>query len=148
MRVSKRVKLAVFLILSGTGLFGAWRQSELDKAEREAGIERSLLRSWARSQTDAGVSILRLRVPPARARELRKLEDLAGYHEYAMRCSSCHVLPDPAAYEARRWVGTVGRMRHQIDRAGVMPPGEGELEAATEFLRRASELLRGDQKAP
>ena len=145
MRIGKRVKLTVVLAVVGAGLFGAWRHSAIQKAERTAGIETSLLRSWARSQTGAGISILPLRVPPARQRDLRALEDLPGFHEYAMRCSSCHVLPDPAAYEARQWIGTVDRMRHQIDRAGVMPPREGELEAATEFLRAASESSRDDQ---
>lgn len=145
MRISKGVKLAVILTVTGAGVFGAWRHSAREEAEREAGIEASLLRSWARSETGAGISILPLRVPPARERELRALEDLPGFHEYAMRCSSCHALPDPAAYAPRQWIGTVERMRHQISRAGVMPPQEGELEAATEFLRAASESLRHDQ---
>lgn len=145
MRIGKRVKLTVILTVVGAGLFGAWRHSALQEAEREAGIETSLLRSWAQSETGAGISILPLRVPAARERDLRALEDLPGFHEYAMRCSSCHVLPDPAAHPPRQWIGTVDRMRHQIERAAVMPPPEGELEAATEFLRAASESLRDDQ---
>ena len=143
MRIGGRMKLAVVLAVLAAGLFGAWRQSAREKAKRENGVETSLLRSWARSETGAGISILPLRVPVARARDLRALEDLPGFHEYSMRCSSCHALPDPAAYAPRQWIGTVDRMRHQIARAGVMPPREGELEAATEFLRAASESLRG-----
>lgn len=136
-----RVMILVFLALTGAGLL-AWRHGALEEAERDAAIETSKVRTWARTQTSAGVSVLPKRVPAVDEDELRNLAELPGFHEYSMRCSSCHVLPDPAAYPSKRWVGKVAEMQEHIRRAGVMPPAEGELEAATEFLGAASDSLR------
>ncbi|MEX0892475.1 MAG: hypothetical protein WEB88_09925, partial [Gemmatimonadota bacterium] len=93
----------------------------------------------------AGPSVLPKRIPLAHEAELRELEDLPGFHEFAMRCSSCHELPDPAAYPAELWIGKVNVMRQHIRRAGVMPPAETELQAAQKFLRLASDSLRRDR---
>lgn len=112
------------------------------EARRIEAIETSRTRTWARAEGGAGVSVLPKRVPPADQAELRRLEDLPGFHAYAMRCSSCHVLPDPAAYPPKRWVGKVEEMRQHIERAGVVPPSDSELEAARQFLRAASTVLR------
>lgn len=136
-----RVLILLLLAATGAGLL-AWRHDAVKAAERQAAIETSRIRTWARSNTAAGVSVLPKRIPAAEERELHELEDLPGFHEYAMRCSSCHVAPDPAAYPARRWVGKVAEMREHIRRAGVVPPEPEELEAATAFLRAASDTLR------
>lgn len=136
-----RVFVLLLFALTGAGLL-AWRHDAAEKAEREAAVEASRVRTWARASTSAGVSVLPKRVPPADKGELDDLEDLPGFHEYAMRCSSCHVLPDPAAYPARRWVGKVAEMKEHIARAGVVPPEPAELDAAIEFLGAASDSLR------
>lgn len=136
-----RVLILLLLALTGAG-FLAWRHGVEEEAARKRAVETSKVRTWARSNTSAGVSVLPKRVPAADESQLADLEDLAGFHEYAMRCSSCHVLPDPAAYPSKRWVGKVAEMREHIERAGVMPPEPAELEAATEFLSAASAVLR------
>ncbi len=133
--------VVLLLALTGAGLL-AWRQ-EVREEERQEAIETSRTRAWARSNTSAGVSVLPKRVPAADEDELADLEDVPGFHEYAMRCSSCHVLPDPAAYPAKRWIGKVAEMREHIERAGVIPPDRAELEAAAGFLGAASDSLRG-----
>lgn len=138
----KRAFALVFLALMGAGLL-AWRQGVVEATQREEAVEISKTRAWVRSNTSAGVSVLPKRVPAADEGELADLEDLPGFHEYAMRCSSCHVLPDPAAYPAKRWIGKVAEMREHIERAGVIPPDREELEAATGFLGAASDSLRG-----
>lgn len=137
------VALVILALVAG-GVFALRAGSAAREAARAEAVESSRVRGWARSEGGAGVSALPKRVPAANPRELRRLEDLPGFHAYAMRCSSCHVLPDPAAYPAERWTGRVDAMREHIARAGVVPPEESELEAATEFLGAASEALRGD----
>ena len=135
--------LLLLVAVMGAGLLGAWRLGDAREAERQEGIEASRIRGWARSEGGAGPSVLPLnRVPVADERELRPLEDLPGFHDYAMRCSSCHELPDPAAYPAKRWIGKVDAMREHIRRAGIMPPEESQLEAARTFLQAASDSLR------
>lgn len=127
----------------GAGVLGVWRlQEAANEADRAEAVETSRVRGWARSQGGAGPSVLPNRVPVANERELRKLEEVPGFHEYAMRCSSCHELPDPAAYPSNRWIGKVAEMREHIRRAGVVPPEESELELARQFLRAASDSLR------
>lgn len=143
--MSSRMGIAlVILALVVGGLFMLRAREAAREAARTEAVETSRVRGWARAEGGAGVSALPKRVPAADPRELRRLEDLPGFHAYAMRCSSCHVLPDPAAYPAERWTGRVDAMREHIARAGVVPPEESELEAATEFLGAASEALRGD----
>lgn len=138
-----RTVLLLLLAAAGAGVFGVWRLDVAREAERNAGVEASRIRGWARAEGGAGPSVLPLnRVPLADERELRQLDGLPGFHEYAMRCSSCHELPDPAAYPAKRWIGKVDEMREHIRRAGVVPPEESELEAARAFLRAASDSLR------
>lgn len=138
----KRVFVLVLLALIGAGLL-AWRRGVVEDRRREEAVVTSKTRAWVRANTSAGVSVLPKRVPAADEDELADLEDVPGFHEYAMRCSSCHVLPDPAAYPARRWIGKVAEMREHIERAGVIPPDREELEAATGFLGAASDSLRG-----
>jgi hypothetical protein len=141
--MTARTVLLLALAVLGVGLFGAWRLGAARDAERQDGIETSKVRGWARSEGGAGPSVLPLnRVPLAHERQLQKLDELPGFHDYAMRCSSCHELPDPAAYPAKQWIGKVDEMREHIRRAGIMPPAESELEAAREFLRAASDSLR------
>ena len=137
-----RTVLLLVLAVVGAGALGLWRLAAARDAERAEGIETSRTWAWARSDGGAGPSILPKRVPVADERELRQFEDLPGFHDYAMRCSSCHELPDPAAYPAKKWIGKVDEMREHIRRAGIMPPAESELEAAREFLRAASDSLR------
>lgn len=131
----------LLVVMAGTvAAIGAWRVGAMREAERREAVQTSLFRSWARAEAGAGTSIVpKPRVPAASERTIREVRDLPGFHEYAMRCSSCHVLPDPGAHEARRWAGTMERMRHHIQRSGTMPPPEDQLEAALEFLRAASE---------
>jgi hypothetical protein len=130
----------LLMVMAGTvAAIGARRIASMREAERREAVETSLFRSWVRAETGAGMSIVpKSRVPAASERTIREVSDLPGFHEYAMRCSSCHVLPDPGAHEARRWAGTMERMRHHIQRSGTMPPPEEELESALEFLRAAS----------
>jgi hypothetical protein len=138
-----RTVLLLLSAVAGAGLLGAWHVGEAREVERRAGIETSKVRGWARAEGGAGPSVLPInRVPPADERELRELEDVPGFHEYAMRCSSCHELPDPAAYPAKRWIGKVDEMREHVRRAGVMPPEESELVAIRRFLGAASDQLR------
>jgi mono/diheme cytochrome c family protein len=140
--VKARTWILVVAIV-GAGALGLWRfQAAGDEVYRDNAAETSRVRGWARAEGGAGPSVLPIRVPLADERELRKLEDVPGFHEYAMRCSSCHGLPDPAAYPASRWIGKVDEMREHIRRAGVMPPEESELQAARRFLRAASDSLR------
>lgn len=141
--MTRRTWPLLVLALAGAGLLAALRLGAVDDPRRDA-IETSRVRGWARSQGGAGVSVLPKRVPPADRQELERLQELPGFHAYAMRCSSCHVLPDPAAYPGDRWIGKVDEMREHITRAGVVPPAEGELEAAAGFLRAASEALRDE----
>lgn len=136
-----KIALLVALV-AGAGLLGVWRLDAADEEARNVAAETSRIRGWARSEGGAGVSVLPKRVPPADHDRLQDLEDLPGFHAYAMRCSSCHVLPDPAAYTGDRWIGTVDRMREHIDRAGVVPPPESELDSVRAFLRAASRALR------
>lgn len=133
---------SLVLALAGAGLLGVWYLRSADDAARPDGAETSRIRAWARAQGGAGPSVLPKRVPAADARELRRLEELPGFHAYAMRCSSCHVLPDPAAYTGDRWIGKVESMRQHTIRAGVLPPPESELDSVRVFLRGASEALR------
>jgi hypothetical protein len=137
-----RTGILLSMAVAGAGLIGAWRLDAVNDAERREGIETSRIRTWARSTGGAGVSVLPKRVPAADEDELRRLEEVPGFHAYAMRCSSCHVLPDPAAYPADRWIGKVDEMREHIARAGVVPPEEEELEQVRAFLRSASDSLR------
>jgi hypothetical protein len=118
---------------------GAWWLGAAREAERREAVERSLIRSWARAEAGAGMSTTPKRVPEASRSTLQELRDLPGFHDYAMRCSSCHVLPDPGAREARAWYGAVERMRHHMSRSGAMPPPEEQLESALDFLRAAAE---------
>lgn len=118
---------------------GTWWLSAAREAERREAVETSLTRSWARAEAGAGMSTTPKRVPEASRSTLRELRDLPGFHDYAMRCSSCHVLPDPGAREVRAWYGTVERMRHHINRSGAMPPPEEQMESALDFLRAAAE---------
>jgi hypothetical protein len=136
-RASRLLVLAVV----GAGLLGAGRWLA-DADPRHDPVETSRVRGWARAEGGAGVSVLPKRVPPADDGELRRLRELPGFHEFAMRCSSCHVLPDPAAYPAGRWRGKVDEMGEHIRRAGVVPPSPAELDAAIEFLDAASAALR------
>jgi hypothetical protein len=123
-------------VLAGLGV---WWRGAAREAERRAAVETSLMRSWARAEAGAGMSTTPKRVPAASRRTLRELRDLPGFHDYAMRCSSCHVLPDPGARDVRAWYGTVERMRHHMARSGAMPPPEEQLESALDFLRAAAE---------
>lgn len=134
--------VTALLALAGVVALWTWRADVAEDARRQAEAESSRVRAWARSSTAAGISVVPKRVPAADERSLRRLEEVPGFHEYAMRCSSCHVLPDPGAYDGRRWVGKVESMRRHIERAGVMPPPEGELEAVRGFLEAASDSLR------
>jgi hypothetical protein len=118
---------------------GAWWLSAARAAERREAVESSLVRSWARAEAGAGMSTTPKRVPGASWSTLRELRDLPGFRDYAMRCSSCHVLPDPGAREARGWYGVVERMRHHINRSGAMPPPEMQMESTLDFLRSAAE---------
>lgn len=139
------MKLRFLIILALVGAAAgltAWRFAAADDAARTAAIEASKVRGWARSSTDAGVSILPKRVPTAGKADLRRVQELPGFHAYAMRCSSCHGLPDPAAYSARQWIGKVAEMRAHTERSGIMPPPEREVAAAQEFLQAASDTLR------
>lgn len=142
MRGSGRI-LLLLVALGGLGALAAREQAGREAAERREGVETSRTRAWARANTAAGVSVLPKRVPAADRRELRRLEALPGFHEYAMRCSSCHALPNPAAYAPREWVGKVAEMERVIERASVMPPPPGELDAAADFLGAAADSLRG-----
>jgi hypothetical protein len=131
--------IVVVTIIAGVlvGL-GAWWLGAAREAERREAVETSLTRSWARAEAGAGMSTTPKRVPAASRSTLRELRDLPGFHDYAMRCSSCHVLPDPGAREGRAWYGAVERMRHHINRSGTMPPPEEQMESALEFLRAAA----------
>jgi hypothetical protein len=140
--VRTRTALLLGATIVGVGLLGAWRLDAQRDAAREAAAETSRIRAWAWTEGGAGVSVLPKRVPLADPRELQRLDHLPGFDSYAMRCASCHELPDPAAYAPKQWIGKVAEMREKIDRAGVMPPAEGELEAAIRFLQTAAEQLR------
>jgi hypothetical protein len=136
------IALLVLALAVAGGL--AWRAASAAEARRAADVEASQVRGWARSSTAAGMSVLPKRVPAASKTDLRRVEGLPGFHEYAMRCSSCHVLPAPAAYDARRWIGKVDEMRAHTARSGIMPPPEEEMEMARRFLQAASDTLRGN----
>jgi hypothetical protein len=140
--MSRAPRLLVVAVL-GAGLLGAGRWLA-DDVPRHDPVETSRIRGWARAEGGAGVSVLPKRVPPADDGELRRLRDLPGFHEFAMRCSSCHALPDPAAYPAGRWRGKVDEMGEHIRRAGVVPPPLSELDATIGFLEAASTTLRGN----
>lgn len=123
-------------VVAGAG--ARWVGAERD-AERRAAVEASLLRYWARAEAGAGMSTTPKRVPEASRRTIREIRNLPGFHDYAVRCSSCHVLPDPGAREARAWYETVERMRGHINRSGTMPPPEEQMASVLDFLRAAAE---------
>lgn len=124
------------------GLVGASRWEAAREAERDAAVEASQVRSWARANAAVGVSVLPKRVPAADPGELESVKGLPGFHDFAMRCGSCHELPDPATYEAKRWIGKVAEMQEHVRRSGVMPPSETQMEAVIRFLGAASDSLR------
>jgi hypothetical protein len=135
-----RTVILVVVLAGAVVAAGAWRLGAIREAQRREEVETSLFRSWVRAEAGAGMSIVpKPRVPAASERTIREVSEIRGFHEYAMRCSSCHVLPDPDAYEARRWGTIMERVRHHIQRSGTMPPPEDQLESALEFLRAASE---------
>lgn len=133
--------LAVLALLAAA-FFGIGEVRDRDRPTGRDAVETSRVRDWARSEGGAGPSVLPKRVPAADERQLARLEGVPGFHEYAMRCSSCHVLPDPAAYSGGAWVGKVDEMREHIRRAGVVPPPESELAVVRGFLDAASDSLR------
>jgi hypothetical protein len=139
-----RTALLLGATVVGVGLVGAWRLDAHRDAERQTAMETSRIRAWALAQGGAGMSVLPKRVPAADPDALDRLADLPGYDAYTMRCASCHVLPDPAAYPPRRWIGKVAEMKEHSARDGVMPPAEGELKAITEFLQAAAAEMRRD----
>ena len=139
----RRTGILLAGLLLGAGLLGAWRyRAVTEAAARETAVETSRVRTWARTRTAAGISVLPKRVPAAEEARLRDLRDLPGYHDFATRCASCHALPDPAAYPSRQWVGKVAEMQEHIRRAGLMPPTEDELRGAVWFLEAAADSLR------
>lgn len=140
-----RTAIPLLVLLAAAGLVVARRvAAERREAARESAMETLRLRAWAQSSSAAGVSIQPKNVPAAGEAELSKVRDLAGYHAYAMRCASCHVLPDPAAYPPKEWRGKVDLMRWHIGQAGVVPPADSEIAAVKEFLGQASRRLRED----
>ncbi|MGK7313629.1 MAG: hypothetical protein ACN0LA_15550 [Candidatus Longimicrobiales bacterium M2_2A_002] len=134
--------LALVAVALAAGLVGASRREAAREAERDAAVEASRIRSWARANASVGVSVLPKRVPAADPGELEAVEGLPGFHDFAMRCGSCHELPDPATYGPKRWIGKVAEMQEHIRRSGVMPPSEARMEAVTRFLGAASDSLR------
>lgn len=136
-----RSRTIVVVIVAAGALagLGVWSLGKAREGERREAVETSLTRSWARTEAGAGMSTTPKRVPAASPSTLRELRGLPGFHDYAMRCSSCHVLPDPGARQARAWYGTVEQMRHHVARSGAMPPPEEQLEAALGFLRAAAQ---------
>ena len=140
MRVRTVALLAVLTVASG--LVVAWRYGAVREAEREAAAETSQVRTWARANAAVGVSVLPKRVPAADPADIRRLQDEPGFHAFAMRCSSCHELPDPGAYDARRWIGKVDEMQEHIRRSGTVPPPDSVMREVVEFLGEASESLR------
>lgn len=140
-----RTVLLLLLAVASVGVLGTWRRATAEDARRQDAIETSRLRRWARSEGGAGPSVEPIkRLAEAEDRDLRELKRLPGFHEYAVRCSSCHAFPDPAADPAGQWYGKVDEMREHVRRAGVVPPAESELEAARRFLSAASDSLRDD----
>ena len=136
-----RARTWLILAFAAAGSAGlvAWRLDAARDARLEASIEASRVRRWALAEGGAGISVVPKRVPAAGRDQLRRLEDRPGFHEYAMRCSACHVLPDPTAYRAGAWNDKVGSMMGQMERAGLMPPTREELDAIVAFLRDAAE---------
>lgn len=142
--MNTRTASLLLLVLALAGSVGAWRLSLAEESGRESAAETSRIRGWARAEGGAGVSVLPKRVPAADPREIDRLKDRPGFHAYAMRCSSCHVLPDPAAYPGERWGGKVSSMEEHVRRAGLVPAPESELDSVRTFLRAAAETLRED----
>ena len=141
--MTPRTVRTLALTLAVGALVGGWRLRTGGAAAGD-GVETSRLRGWARAEAGAGVSVLPKRVPAADEGELERLKELPGFHAYAMRCSSCHVLPDPAAYPGKRWIGKVDEMREHIGRAGIMPPSDEDLDSVRVFLGAAADRLRDD----
>ena len=133
---------SVVAVVLVAGFVGASRYEAVREAEREAAVETSRIRTWARANASVGVSVLPKRVPAADPGELESLNGLPGFHDYAMRCGSCHEPPDPAAYAPKQWVGKVAEMGEHIRRAGVVPPSEAQLDSVLRFLGAASDSLR------
>ncbi len=139
------IRVPLLLVLAAAGLIVARRAAaDREEAARETAMTTLRLRAWAQNSSEAGVSIQPKQVPAADPGELARVKELPGYHTYAMRCASCHVLPDPAAHSPREWLGTVDLMRFRIGQAGVVPPADSELAAVKEFLGAASRELRTD----
>lgn len=137
--MSSRAVLLILALVVTVSAVGAWRVIVAREVERREALETSQTRSWARSEAGAGISAVPKRVTAAPERTLRQVRDLPGYHEFATRCASCHVLPDPTMYDSRQWSTVTERMRHHADRSGTIPPPESDLHAVLDFLRAASQ---------
>jgi hypothetical protein len=142
MSSTARAIALVLLTVTAAGLLGAWRLDAPSGDGRQDAGETSRIRAWARLKGGAGPSVVPKRVPLADPGELRQVEGLPGYRVYSTRCASCHELPDPAAYPAKRWIGKVDAMREHVRRAGVLPLSDSEVQAVTRFLGAASDSNR------
>jgi len=63
-------------------------------------------------------------LPPGRGRE-----------EFALICSRCHALPDPALHSGKDWVTVFLRMERNMEKMNVRPPTRAETDAILGYLQ-------------
>ena len=63
-------------------------------------------------------------LPPGRGRE-----------EFALICSRCHALPDPALHSGKDWEAVFLRMERNMEKMNVQPPTRAETEAILAYLQ-------------
>lgn len=93
----------------------------------------------------AGMSTHReIRIKAARPGELDGDSTDPGYHEFHMRCGSCHQVPSPSTKPAYMWDASLSRMKKNWTDAGLMPMSSEDETAVRRFLKdHASDATRG-----
>ncbi|GMV05204.1 MAG: hypothetical protein AMXMBFR53_14830 [Gemmatimonadota bacterium] len=99
----------------------------------------------ARAFKLAGMSTHReIQIDAARPGELDGDTLDPGYHEFHMRCGSCHAVPSPASKPGYLWEASLSRMKKNWSDAGLMPMSAEDEAAVLRFLKdHAADATRG-----
>ena len=107
---------------------------------RPAWQQESMVRSYFDSTgtyVDAGVSVrIQPDIEPLRKSALGPDSTARSYLLFAMRCGSCHAVPDPGMKTGEHWSFLLRRMQDRTHRAGVIPMSDAESDSILTFLRK------------